>query len=313
MNEKVFGRWLLLAALVLTMSSCYRSQRPSRFQWKAPADTLVVADTLTREQQDSVSFAKEHHYSQGFNFVSRDSFALVAQLPEEVVNGLETDSFMVRRGLHLAVADVRIVPSEGEDSVWLQMAVETFDMGWVRENRLLACVDPDDPISQFISTFSDSHLLVFLGVLSLMAVGYLMRKIRRRQSHLVHFNDIDSFYPALLALVVALSASLYASIQNFAPEMWREFYFHPSLNPFSQPPLLGVFLCSAWAILIVGLAAVDEVRHLLGTSEALFYLCGLAGVCAVNYIIFSVLTLYYVGYALLLVYAWWAVRRARRR
>ena len=41
----------------------------------------------------------------------------------------------------------------------------------------------------------------------------------------------------------------------------------------------------------------------------MLYLCGLAGVCAVNYIVFSISTLYYVGYPLLLVYGYWAVSR----
>ena len=152
-------------------------------------------------------------------------------------------------------------------------------------------------------------MLIFLIVISVIAVGYLLRKIYRRQAPLVHFNDIDSFYPTLLALIVAAGATFYASLQNFAPEAWRDFYFHPSLNPFGQPVLLSVFLCSVWAMLIVALAAVDDVRHHLSPSEGFLYLCGLAAVCAFNYIIFSVSTLYYVGYALFLLYVWWALRR----
>lgn len=297
----------VMACLVLT--GCYRNQRPSRFQWKNPADTLVVADTLTLAQQDSLTFAKKHHFSQGFNFVVRaDSLLLLVQQPEEHVNGLETDSFSIKKGQHLVVVDIRIIPADPQDSVWVEVASENYDVGWAHESSLLAKVDPDDPISQFISTFSDIHILIFLVVISLIGVGYLLRKLFRRQSHIVHFNDIDSFYPTVLALIVAASASLYASIQNFAPEMWREFYFHPTLNPFSQHLLLSIFLCSVWAMLIIGLAAVDDVRHRLPTSEAILYLCGLGAVCAVNYILFSLSTLYYVGYLLLVIYAVWAIR-----
>lgn len=301
-----------LVAMVM-LSGCYRSQRASRFQWRVPTDTLVVADTLTQAEQDSLAFLQKHHYAQGFNFVARDSFTLIRQQPEEFVNGLETDTLVVHQGQRLVVADIRIVPDDPSDSVWLQMASETFEVGWVHEGQMLDSVDPDDPISRFISTFSDSHLLVFLLVISLMAVAYLFRKLLRRQAHIVHFNDIDSFYPTLLALVVAASAALYASIQNFAPEMWREFYFHPTLNPFSQPLLLSVFLCSVWAMLIIGLAVVDDVRHRLDASEALLYLCGLAAVCAVNYIVFSLSTLYYVGYLLLVIYMVYAIRVYFRR
>lgn len=304
---------LLLFTLQISLTGCYRSQRPSRFQWKNPQDTLIVADTLTRAQQDSVAFAKKHHFSQGFNFViRRDSLMLLKQQPEEHVNGLETDSFALHHGQRLVVLDIRIIPDDLTDSVWVQVASENYDMGWTHESQLLNRVDPDDPISQFISTFSDTHLLIFLVVISLISVGYLLRKLFRRQSHIVHINDIDSFYPSLLAIIVAASAALYASIQNFAPEMWREFYFHPTLNPFSQPLLLSIFLCSVWAMLIIGLAAVDDVRHRLPASDALLYLCGLAAVCAFNYIVFTISTLYYVGYLLLIIYIVYAIRAYRR-
>ena len=39
-------------------------------------------------------------------------------------------------------------------------------------------------------------------------------------------------------------------------------------NPFSVPFPLGIFLVSVWVMLIVGLAAVDDVRHHLPLGEA---------------------------------------------
>src|SRR3712207_918585 len=97
--------------------------------------------------------------------------------------------------------------------------------------------------------------------------------------------------------------------QMFAPETWRHFYFHPTLNPFSVPLILEIFLISVWAMLIVGLAAVDDVRHELPLADGVMYLCGLAAVCAVNYIVFSISTLYYVGYLLLIGYIIFALRQ----
>jgi hypothetical protein len=135
-----------------------------------------------------------------------------------------------------------------------------------------------------------------------------MRKLLKQNAKIVHFNDIDSFYPMLLALIVAASATFYASIQMFAPEAWRAFYFRPSLNPFSQPLLLSIFLASVWAMLIVGIAALDDTVHRLRFNDAVLYLCGLAAVCAFNYILFSISTLYYIGYILLIVYIVFAVR-----
>ena len=59
--------------------------------------------------------------------------------------------------------------------------------------------------------------------------------------------------------------------------------------------------------MIVGIATVDDVYHKLEFGEATLYLCGLAGICAANYLIFSVLTLYYLGYFLLVAYIGFAL------
>jgi len=116
---------------------------------------------------------------------------------------------------------------------------------------------------------------------------------------------------------VATSATLYSSIQLFEPEKWRHFYFHPTLNPFAVPTDLGLFLVSVWAIVIVAVAVLDDVRRQLPFGEAILYLLGLGATCAVAYIIFSVFTLYYIGYPLLVAYfvfAFWCYfRRPRPR
>lgn len=264
---------------------------------------------LTKEEQDSLRFVEAHHYSLNYNFVVKaDSLLLIKQQPEEVLNNMHTDTLAVYRHDHIAVAEIRIIPTDRVDSVWVQVARDQETFGWLHESAMLASVVPDDPISQFISAFSDTHLVVFLVIISVISVAYLMRTIFQRNAKIVHFNDIGSFYPTLLALIVASSATLYASIQVFAPDTWEHFYFHPTLNPFSVPPILGIFLISVWAMLIVGIAVVDVARNLLPTGEALLYLCGLAGVCAINYIVFSIATLYYVGYVMYAAYVYFALR-----
>ena len=317
--------FLLLLSFLFT--GCYHKKTPSSFRLpdsiqeaqisrrlEAGGDSILkqkenneIEWSGTRSKEDSLSFRVKHHYSQGFNFiVTSDSLMLLRQQPEEAVNEMTTDSFAVKKGKEVVVADIRILPIDKQDSVWVQIATEDYAFGWIHESRLLKQVDPADPISQFISTFSNVHLLIFLIVFSIMGVGYLARKILKKNAHIVHFNDISSFYPTLLAVIVALSAAFYASIQLFAPETWREFYFHPSLNPFSQPLLLNIFLVLVWAMLIIAIATIDDVRRLLKSGEALLYLSGLAAVCAVNYIVFSVLTLYYIGYPLLMAYIYYA-------
>lgn len=289
----------LLLLIVLLLSSCYQSHRRAQH----------AAFQFSERQLDSLSFFSTHHYTNNYNFVvRRDSFQLLSQLPEEKISGMQTDSFAVHRNDHLVVADIRMVPTDSIDSVWVQLANDSSKFGWIHESEMLPKVMPDDPISQFISSFSDSHVIIFLIVIAIIAACYTFFSIFRHNAHIVHFHDIDSFYPTLLCLIVASSAALYASIQMFWPQMWQHFYFHPTLNPFSVPTVLCIFLISVWAMIIVSIAAVDDVRRMLTLGEALLYLGGLLAMCAIDYIVFSITTLYYVGYLLLVAYYVMALR-----
>ena len=213
------------------------------------------------------------------------------------------------KGERIVVADIMTVPSDTIDSVWVKVARDQLTFGWIHENELLAKVSPDDPISQFIDFFSDVHLLAFLAFCVVIVAAYGVRRLMRRGAKIVHFNDIPSFYPTTLCLLVASSAVLYSSIQLFGPESWRHFYYHPSLNPFGMPLHLGLFVSSVWAIVIVAIATVDDVTKHLPLGSAILYLGGLTAVCAVDYVIFSITTLYYIGYPLLIAYYIFALRR----
>ena len=302
--------------LLLALTSCYNRGPVTPDAWN-----------LTERQLDSISFYTTHHYTQGYNFVvSADSLPILEQQEEmmpvpdilsaEIQAGDETmpmlsmvDSLELRHNDHLVVADIRTVPSDSIDSVWVKVARDQLTQGWVREHDLLAAVSPDDPISQFIDFFSNSHLLIFLAFCVVVGGAYGVRHLLRKGAKIVHFNDIPSFYPTLLCLLIASSAVLYSSIQIFAPEMWRHFYYHPSLNPYALPWHLGLFITSVWAILIVAIATVDDVRHHLTLGGTILYLGGLAAVCAVDYVIFSVTTLYYIGYPLLIAYFIFSIHR----
>lgn len=278
---------------------------------------------LTEQQLDSISFYTTHHYTQNYNFiVTGDSLVVVAQQPEamavpEVVSieiesiGQEKqkDSITLRKNERIVVADIMTVPSDTIDSVWVKVARDQLTFGWIHENELLARVSPDDPISQFIDLFSNVHLLVFMAFCVVIVAAYGVRRLMRRGAKIVHFNDIPSFYPTTLCLLVASSAVLYSSIQIFGPESWRHFYYHPSLNPFGLPLHLGLFVSSVWAIIIVAIATVEDVSKHLPLGSAVLYLGGLIAVCAVDYVVFSITTLYYIGYPLLIAYFIFALRR----
>jgi len=278
---------------------------------------------LTEQQLDSISFYTTHHYTQNYNFVvTGDSLVVVAQQPEamaipDVVSieiesigeEQQKDSITLRKYEHIVVADIMTVPSDTIDSVWVKVARDQLTFGWIHEKELLAKVSPDDPISQFIDLFSNVHLLVFLAFCVVIVAAYGVRRLMRRGAKIVHFNDIPSFYPTTLCLLVASSAVLYSSIQLFGPESWRHFYYHPSLNPFGMPLHLGLFVSSVWAIVIVAIATVDDVTKHLPLGSAILYLGGLLAVCAVLYVVFSITTLYYIGYPLLIAYFIFALRR----
>ncbi|MBV3428762.1 zinc ribbon domain-containing protein [Prevotella copri] len=306
MKRKTTVWQVMLLGILLMLSSCYHRHN-SHQQHAAMVE-------YSDRQLDSISFSTTHHYTNKYNFlVFKDSLELMRQQPEEYISGLKVDTFAVKKNHLLVVTDIRMVPQDSIDSVWVQLATENNDFGWVRESKLLRRVVPDDPISEFIMTFSNVHLLIFLVVIVVITMAYLVRKVFHSNGKIVHFNDIDSPYPVTLVLLVSISAAFYGWIQSFEPEMWRHFYFHPSLNPFAVPHLLGVFLALVWAVLIVALACVDEVYHRLTFGEGLLYLGGLAGVCALDYIIFSVLSLYYIGYVLLIAYIYFAIKTYRRK
>lgn len=299
-HRSLFYSFLSVVALflVMTLASCYQQRHPVK-RWSA----------FSEKQIDSLSFFSTHHYTNNYNFVVKsDSLSLLRSYPEEFIGGMQTDSFVVYKDAHLVVADIRIMPNDSIDSVWVELANDTSAFGWSREGKLLKNVMPDDPISQFISAFSDAHVIIFLVIIALFSASYLFYSIFKRKARIVHFNDITSFYPTLLCLNVAASATLYASIQTFEPQMWQHFYFHPTLNPFSVPFTLGIFLVSVWSLLIVAIAALDDIRHQLPVGEAVLYCGGLAAVCAVNYIVFSITVLYYIGYILLVFYFYFSIR-----
>ena len=290
---------LIMLAVAFSLTGCYQPHHRNHAAFK-----------FSERQIDSLSFFSTHHYTNNYNFVVKaDSLSLISQMPEEYIGGLPTDSFLVRKGDHLVVADIRMVPSDKTDSVWVELANDSSVFGWARETYLLPRVMPDDPISQFISEFSNDHVIIFLCVIAVFAAGYAFWNIKRHKAHIVHFHDIDSFYPTLICLTVAFSATLYASLQMYAPQMWQHFYYHPTLNPFSVPVPLMIFLCSVWGMPVIVLACVDDVRRQLSWGEGVLYLGGLAAVCAIDYIVFSITTLHYVGYLLLVAYVIFAVDR----
>ena len=296
-QRSYIGDCRLLACLLLCMAaiglqSCYHRESPTPDGW-----------IPTEEQMDSISFSTTHHYSENYNFVVvADSLLLVARQPNAELQLVADDTMVVVKDDRLVVADIVGWGSNSSDSVWVQLVRDENTVGWVSEADLLKAVSPDNFISRFIDFFQDTHLLITLAIVVLCVASFVVARLYRHNAYIVHFRDIDSFYPTLLAMLVSASAVFYSTIQLANPESWRHFYYHPTLNPFSVPLHLELFLLSVWAIVIIAIATIDDVFRRLSFGQAMLYTIGLAAVGSVDYVVFSLSTLCYIGYPLLVAY-----------
>lgn len=269
-----------------------------------------VISVETSSNVDSAAFRSRHHYWRDYNFLATDSIHLSASLPGEFASIYAADSAALSSGQALVVVDVASVPSDSIDSLWVMVAHDAQTLGWVRNGELRRKVVPDFVLSRFIHTFSGSRVMVFFSVLGLGIVFYLVQSLRHARFQMVHLRDIQSIYPTLLCLVVSASATLYGALQQFAPEVWTEFYYHPTLNPFVANALsLRLFLMSLWTMLVVGIAVIDDLRRQPGVVDAVSYLASLAGVCMVLYLFFTQAVHIYVGYVALPFYWAFALHR----
>lgn len=228
-------------------------------------------------------------YDVGDNFtLVADSLVLQASqplhnMPVDTTGGL----FLVMRGDPLVVAETTVISEDSIDSVWVKLARDQYTMGWTHGRDFLASVVPDDPISRIIHQFG-SRQTDISALLLAMLLPFLYRMLRNRKNMRVFpLRDIPSPYPTLLLSVLSAATVLHGCIQSYAWQTWLLYYHHPTLNPFGLPPVLSLFLCLAWILLVLAIATVSEAFRLLRTSEALAYLLSLLGCCAACYLLFS--------------------------
>ena len=248
------------------------------------------------------------HYTANFNFRLTGDLPLQREQPlhTQQVRG---DSVWLRRGDEVVVAQIAVIPEDTVDTVWVKLARDQMTQGWVREGCMMESVVPSDPISEFIHVFSSRHAAVFMSFSLLVLLVWLWMKSKRHRMPVVHFNDIGSGYPAAFCLTLSASALLYAWIQKYHAEAWQEYYFHPSLNPFGQPWIVALFLCSVWALTVMALATADEMLRLLKGRGLVFYGATLVAVAMVDYMFFTMAPFPWVGVPCFIIYAIYALYR----
>lgn len=201
-----------------------------------------------------------------------------------------------------AQSDSLPVPS---DTVWVKVATGHNAMGWITESTLLNHTVPNDSISELLRSLTNTRLLWMGGLLMLGMVGvYLHRRHNKKHIRMVKINEMDSLYPFLFIMLVAMLACLYASIQNFTPEYWQEYYFHPTLNPFLLPPVMATLVMLVWLILIVFIALLMETYNHFSFIRGVAYLLEIIGASMFVYLFISWTTRIYIGYFLFIVLVW---------
>lgn len=282
-----------LSLVLILLASCgYPRPDLSSEEWSA-------------KTKDSLTYLYDRHYTYNTNLeVQADSVELEC-LP---VRGSYVQLY---KNARVVVAEFAVHPADSVDSIWVKLAHSQEVQGWVREKELLRSFVPTDSISQFIHLFSDTHASYFVIIFALFVGVYLFRAFRRKQLQLVYFNDINSIYPLFLCLLMAFSATIYESMQVFAPEMWQHFYFNPTFSPFKVPFVLALFLLSIWLFIVVTLAVLDDLFRQLTPAAAVFYLLGLISCCIFCYFFFILTTHIYIGYLFLGYFVWLFAQRIR--
>jgi hypothetical protein len=279
-----------------------------------PADTVEAAPprlTLSARllrwlttPRDSALRAPQERFATGCNFeVVSDSLRL-RQWPL-------TDEVPLQRGDEVVVAERMTIAGDSADVCWVKLARDQYTMGWVPEDELPPHLLPDDSVSRSIYFFSHAHGRVFVVVLGLFGLALAASALRRHRLHLDWFRRADSVYATLLTWLLATTAFLYALIQRFFPDVWQQFYYHPSFNPLDLAPLVALFVLMLWLTVWVGVAVADELWHQARLNMALLYGLTLLSYSILLYVLFTFLP-FCLGWPAWVAYSVWSGCRLRR-
>lgn len=220
---------------------------------------------------------------------------------------------MLQRGDALVVAQVMVIPEDETDSVWVKVAHDQQTMGWIHENELLRSVVPDEPISRCIHFLARHHQLCLCLLSALCVVGCVWRWKKNLPLRLPLITDLPSLYPTVLVMSVSASALLFSALDKSAPHLWAQYYYHPTLNPFEWPLLLGAFLCVLWVSLILFVASWSVAFHLLPAGQSLLFVLVLAAEAMCAFLLFRAISPLWLSVVCFLVASAWTVRRYFRR
>lgn len=262
-----------------------------------------------------VSHNEEALYKVNDNFIVQyDSLSLQR---DEPLHNQPVDTFSgfanLYKGDRFVVAQIMVIPEDSVDSVWVKLAKDQTAMGWMRQNDFLSAAIPDDSISQFISVLSDIPLWYPAVIIMAVTLLIIARQKGKLHFHLLFVHDIPSFYPSMLVVAIGALSLYYADIHKFSPETWMQYYYHPTLNPFTPETVTGIFVTIIWLTVVLFIATIDEVFSQLQLADTLLYLFTLVGICLASCLLFSNASLYLVNHVLLLALFVFSVWRYRKK
>lgn len=229
---------------------------------------------------DSVRFRETHHFWIGTNFYAVDTLSLLIRPPFEVAENYPTDSLpLIRKGDAVVIEDIVADTANAARPIWLKIAGIEYRgdkqaikpaSGWVLEAQALKRIIPDTPISKIIYILGTSTCRWLLAVISVLLFGTVCVRWRGKYKRKILTTN---FYSTPLFMLLSGGVLLHRYIWHYTPETWIEYYFHPTLSPYSpqQPPVINLFLTVFWAIVIVVLAVFEDIRH---HSETFGMVCG---------------------------------------
>ncbi len=267
---------------------------------------IYIASAINAQiAADSFGYFQRYHYTIGTNLIVQQDTLFVVSLPAMST----ADSTSAYYGLlpqdTLLMGDTVVVANFFTDTlttphtVWVKIAHDNNNQGWLLEEQVNQTLHPINIISYAISVFSSIHTLVFVIIIAVFAAALfiLRRRAVRRAA-----RSIDALYSILPVVITAMLATLYESIQMFAPEVWEHYYFNPALNPIGEHILIAMFIVGVWLWLCAFAACVYESRRRLPVLPAVLHAAMVGISCILCYAVFMFTVRIYVGYALLLLF-----------
>ena len=301
--------WLLATAVWL-FASCSYQKTEHRSKW-----------ALTQSQRDSVEFSAYHHYNVGYNFAcAADSMPLLpapegmtlnTDYPLEDATLYEDDDFVIIEIFRKTITDTTTV-----DSIWLRVGSDGIPLGWVSENAMLRCATPTDPISRFMASCSrhDNGIRWVTSCLILLILAYLTFYARKHPLPLK--DSMKSVYIWLFWITISSAGAALGTMTTLMPEVWRYFYFYPSLNPLGQPPMLALYISLVWLSLTLYIAIFFDLKDKMSFGRMLTTLAISATIGIWSYITLPAIKPFYlecICYAVFVMTCVWLIVRKHRK